>query len=410
MKLLHTSDWHLGRLLLGERRDAVFQQFLDWLLQVLKTEACDALVIAGDVFDSTIPGTGAQKLYYGFLARVKSETPCRNVVITGGNHDSPQLLNAPKALLEAFRIHVVGRLAEDVAEEVIPLYSTEGELQAVVCAVPFLREADLHALSEEDFQIDRSVRLTNAVEAHYRAVVDAALARFPAARTSIPLIATGHLFAVGGTAGRTERDLYVGSLGDVPDRIFPEAIDYLALGHLHRAQNVAHNPAHAYSGSPVALDFSESTTPHGVKLVTFEGKTPRVTTLAVPVFDRLLHLSGDVETILSQLAAALPDPTPGFLDVEHTGTLPAPELSARLEEALGDAPRLKLLRLTDRAARRASLSKQTCGVEDVQELTPEKVFDLRLARAGVTEDDPQRSALRRAHQEILQLLQTREHE
>ncbi len=408
MKLLHTSDWHLGRLLMNERRDQVFESFLDWLITTMKREACDALLLSGDVFDTTVPGTAAQKLYYSFLARLTRETPCRAVVITGGNHDSPLLLNAPKEILSALNVTVVGRATPDPADEVVLLTHADGTPAAVVCAVPFLRESDLHTLSDEDTQRDRRARLVEAVEKHYRAVTEAALARHPEARDRIPLIAMGHLFAAGGKAGSAERELYVGSLADVPDSVFPEAIDYLALGHLHKPQIVAKNPAHRYSGSPIALDFSESRTEHVVNLVTFEGKTPEVTELPVPAFDRLVQIEGDVATILEKAKEAAADPTPGFLCVEHTGTLPAPELVTLLGDLLAKSS-LKLLRLTDRAVRSASLTRSEAA-ESVDDLTPESAFDLRLEKAQIKSDSEEADQLRLAYRTLLAALAAREAE
>ena len=408
MKIIHTSDWHLGRLLLGERRDAVFTQFLNWLLSTLKTEHCDALLIAGDVFDSTVPGTSAQKLYYSFLARVRQETDCRTVVITGGNHDSPMLLNAPRDILSAFDIHVIGRAAPNPADEVVVLRNADGTPAAAVCAVPFLREGDLNTLTDEETHTDRRLRLIDATADHYRSVVDQALKICPEAKETIPLIVMGHLFAAGGAAGSTERDLYVGSLADVPDSVFPKEIDYLALGHLHRPQIVAKNPAHCYSGSPLALDFSESTSPHRVNVVEFTGKTPVVTPITVPEFDRLLHVAGTADVILATVKAALTDARPGFLDVEHTGNLTAPELLSSLTDLLKDAP-LTLLRFIERAAEKAVLTRREINA-DVEELSPEKIFELRLKAADVKEDDPEREPLITAYQELLHTLRDAEQE
>ena len=406
MKILHTSDWHLGRLLMNERRDAVFARFLDWLIDTMKREACDALLISGDVFDTTVPGTAAQTLYYSFLARLRSETPCRAVVVTGGNHDSPMLLNAPKAVLSALSVTVIGRATPDPADEVVLLTHADGTHAAVVCAVPFLRESDLHTLTDEDTQRDRRVRLIEAVEKHYRAVTDAALNRHPEIRDQIPLIAMGHLFAAGGTTGTAERELYVGSLADVPDSIFPAEIDYLALGHLHKPQVVAKNPAHRYSGSPIALDFSESASRHVVNLVTFEGKTPAVTELTVPAFDRLVQIEGDAATILEKVKEAAADPTPGFLCVEHTGSSSAPELVGSVASLLAQSP-LKLLRLTDRAIRRTTLSHRE-HAESVEALTPESAFDLCLEKSDIKGEEADR--LRVAYRTILEELATREAE
>ncbi|MEO5348018.1 MAG: exonuclease subunit SbcD, partial [Magnetococcus sp. YQC-9] len=118
MKICHTSDWHLGHTLRGQRRDIEFSAFLDWLLATLHRERVEALLIAGDLFDSATPTHRAQELYYRFIARVAS-TGCRHVVVIAGNHDSPTLLDAPKALLSALEIHVIGTALADPRDEVI---------------------------------------------------------------------------------------------------------------------------------------------------------------------------------------------------------------------------------------------------------------------------------------------------
>ena len=110
MKILHTSDWHLGRTLYGQQRYEEFGAFLSWLGDFIEKEGVDVLLIAGDVFDTTTPGVRAQELYYGFLSRLASG-PCHHVVITGGNHDSPSFLNAPGPLLAALNVHVVGAIS-----------------------------------------------------------------------------------------------------------------------------------------------------------------------------------------------------------------------------------------------------------------------------------------------------------
>ena len=408
MKIIHTSDWHLGRLLRDERRDDALSEFLDWLLKTMAEQQCDALLVSGDIFDTTVPSSAAQKLYYSFLARVKSETCCRSVIITGGNHDSPMLLAAPKELLAALNIHVTGRAARNPGDEVVLVKDTDGNAIGIVLAVPFLREGDLHTLSDEETQADRRTRLIEAVRKHYEDVTNAATALYPEYSARLPLIAMGHLFAAGGATGTTERNLYVGSLGDVPDAIFPAAIDYLALGHLHRPQIVAKNPAHRYCGSPVALDFSEAKTDHLVLLVEFTGKTPVVTEIPVPQSDRLIHLEGTADEILAAAKTALTDTRPGLIEAVHTGKLPAPGLESELQ-ALLKGSSIKLIRVADRAITRPTLARKN-NVQSVEELTPEKVFELRLDKSNVSTDDPARTKLVLAYSEILHELATAEKE
>lgn len=406
MKILHTSDWHLGRTLYGEHREGVFAAFLDWMIGTLRTQQVDALIVAGDIFDSTIPPVTAQKLYYSFLARVGRETPCRDVIVVGGNHDSPQLLNAPKTLLDALGIHVVGKAGDNPADEVVPLRDEKGDVTALVLAVPFLREGDLHQLSEEDLKADREARIIGETKAHYQKVFDTACALYPQA-LSLPLIATGHLFAAGGTAGKSERDLYVGSLGAVPEDVFPAKADYLALGHLHRAQVLSDNVAHAYSGSPIALDFSEGQTEHFVNLVTFSGKTPAVTPLPVPAFDRLVHIEGNRDEILAAVKALTESGTdnPVLVEAVHTGLGAAETLAAAAGELTQNTP-VRVVRIIDRTRVEAVL-KGSAELRDVHELTADEVFSLRLkAEDDMTPETAER--LTAAYREILHRLQTKE--
>ena len=142
MNILHTSDWHLGRTLYGRRRQEEFAAFLDWLLGCISTYNIDVLIVAGDIFDTSTPGTAAQELYYRFLARVGS-TGCRHVVIIGGNHDSPSFLDAPAGLLRALDVHVVGQACTEPVDQVLLLHDDLGEPQLLVCAVPYLRDRDI---------------------------------------------------------------------------------------------------------------------------------------------------------------------------------------------------------------------------------------------------------------------------
>src|SRR5690554_5146472 len=135
MKLLHTSDWHLGRTLYGRKRYDEFAAFLDWLAAAIVEHEVDVLLVAGDIFDTCTPSNRAQALYYDFLYRVAA-SPCRHVVVVAGNHDSPTFLNAPRALLKALHVHVIGSACDDLADEVLVLHDLAGEPELIVCAVP----------------------------------------------------------------------------------------------------------------------------------------------------------------------------------------------------------------------------------------------------------------------------------
>jgi len=169
MKFLHTSDWHLGSSLYGRKRYDEHAAFLAWLVGQVAARAVDALLVAGDVFDNTSPSNRAQELYYGFLHDV-SRTGCRHVVVVGGNHDSPSFLDAPKSLLRAMSVHVVGERRDDPLQEVVALKDRQGRLEAVVCAVPYLRDRDLRMVEAGATPEDRSRKLVVGLKAHYVAV------------------------------------------------------------------------------------------------------------------------------------------------------------------------------------------------------------------------------------------------
>ena len=275
LTLLHTSDWHLGRRLYGKPRYDEFKQFLDWQLQTLREQKVDVLLIAGDIFDTTAPSNQAQNLYYDFLSQV-CHTECRHVIIVAGNHDSASFLEAPKQLLKAFNIHIIGSMTDTPTDEVITLSDKSEQPELIVMAVPYLRDRDVRTVGHGERLEDKERKLTQGIKAHYAQIADIAIAQqaqlHAKYKRSIPIVATGHLFTVGGQTmeGDGVRDLYVGSLGSIGAEIFHPQIDYVALGHLHIPQAVGGQPHIRYAGSPIAMGFGESRQQKQVHLLRFD--------------------------------------------------------------------------------------------------------------------------------------------
>ena len=275
LTLLHTSDWHLGRRLYGKPRYDEFKQFLDWQLQTLREQKVDVLLIAGDIFDTTAPSNQAQNLYYDFLSQV-CDTDCRHVIIVAGNHDSASFLEAPKQLLKAFNIHIIGSMTDTPTDEVITLSDKSEQPELIVMAVPYLRDRDVRTVGHGERLDDKERKLTQGIKAHYAQIADIAIAQqaqlHAKYKRSIPIVATGHLFTVGGQTmeGDGVRDLYVGSLGSIGAEIFHPQIDYVALGHLHIPQAVGGQPHIRYAGSPIAMGFGESRQQKQVHLLRFD--------------------------------------------------------------------------------------------------------------------------------------------
>ena len=225
MKVLHTADWHIGRSLYGRKRYEEFEAFLNWLAETIQQNEIDALLVAGDIFDTSTPSNRAQELYYRFLCRV----PCRHVVIVGGNHDSPSFLNAPKELLKALDIHVIGR-ASEASEEVLVLCNEQDVPELIVCAVPYLRDRDIRVAEAGESFDDKARKLIDGIREHYATVAALAEQKREELGADIPIVAMGHLFTAGGQTGDGVRELYVGSLAHVTAGIFPACFNYLALG------------------------------------------------------------------------------------------------------------------------------------------------------------------------------------
>ncbi len=295
MKILHTSDWHLGQSFMGKNRKEEHHAFLDWLLKTIKNEKINVLIVAGDIFDTGTPPNYALELYYIFLAKL-SLSVCENIIITAGNHDSIATLKAPKQLLQALNIHVI--TSGDVDEnEVIKIYNND-KLEGIVCAVPFLQDYVVRQSASAQTINDKEYSLTQGIKEHYESVYKEALKL--TSDKNIPIIATGHLTTVGGKTSESEREIYIGGTLDIDSDFLGKYFDYVALGHLHINQKVGCDHVR-YSGSPIPLSFSESTSQKKVNIVEFKNKTISVTELDIPLYRPLLLLRGDVTSILKEL-------------------------------------------------------------------------------------------------------------
>ena len=355
LRILHTSDWHIGRTLYGRRRYETFSAFLDWLADTVRDRHVDVLIVAGDVFDTSAPSNRAQELYYRFLCRVMSF--CRHIVVVAGNHDSPSFLTAPKELLRALNVHVVGSISDDPGHEILRLDGPDSESELIVCAVPYLRDRDI-----------RVVEPGESIEDKERNLID----------------------------GDGVRQLYVGSLAQVTADCFPDNIDYLALGHLHIPQKIGGSETRRYSGSPVPMGFGERGA-KSVCLVDFAGRQASVECLPVPVFQELERIEGAWEAIESRLKAIAAEGGNPWLEIIYTGSELISDLRDRVEALTAGADmevlRIKNARIMERALERDD-DADTLDALDVYE-----VFERCLAAHGVP--DEQRPDLRLAYRETV---------
>ena len=402
MKILHTSDWHLGRSLYGRKRYEEYAGFLDWLGDTIQTQGIDALLIAGDVFDTSTPSNRAQKLYYRFLHRVSAGC-CRHIVVIAGNHDSPSFLNAPRELLQALNVYVVGAMAEDPAEELIVLKDGQGRPQAIVCAVPYLRDRDIRTVEAGETLEDKNAKLVRGLKDHYADVCAVAEEKRSELENrghpNIPVIAMGHLFTTGGRTvdGDGVRELYVGSLAHVGKEVFSSAIDYLALGHLHVPQRVGGTAHMRYCGAPIPMGYGEATQDKKVMVVRFNATLPVVHEIQVPCFQVLERIVGSLDDILARLEQLKQNKSRAWLEIEYTGREMVASLREIFEQALAGSAmeirRIKNRPVLDRVIR----SMQEDEVLD--DLDPSDVFARCLDTFEVPDED--RETLTACYKEII---------
>ena len=307
MKIIHTSDWHLGARLHEEDRSAEHQAFLDWLAGLLRTERADALIVAGDVFDVKAPSPQAQKLYYEFLAKVVRERLCAKVVVTAGNHDNAKMLAAPSRLLEELGVAVVAVAGggEEVVNEVVTIDGADGKPGLAVAAVPFMFDAELanFGLEGAGEEADRAARILAGWKRHYEEVIAAARKAAP----NVPLVVTGHCAVRDAqeSDADSERCRRIGGI-DAYDPAPLAVADYVALGHLHIPQPVrGFEGKMFYSGSPLRMSFDEARHKKSVNIVTFgaPGTAPAVEMREVPETVPILTVEGTPDEAKARLAA-----------------------------------------------------------------------------------------------------------
>ena len=291
MRLLHTSDWHLGRTLHGV--DLLDHQaaYLDHVVDVVRAEQLDAVVVAGDVYDRAIPPVEAVTLLSETLARLAELT---TVVLTSGNHDSATRLGFGAGLMRervALRTRVAGITR--------PVELTDGAgVGLVVYGLPYLDPDTVRTQLVEPGE-PALARSHEAVTAAAMARVRADLAQRRAARRDLRSVVAAHAFVVGGAASESERDIRVGGVDHVPAEVLG-GVDYVALGHLHGPQTVG-APAGTtmrYSGSPLAYSFSEQHHTKSSVLVDLSTDEVRTSLVPAPVPRRLADVTGPLEDLL----------------------------------------------------------------------------------------------------------------
>lgn len=398
MRILHTSDWHLGQHFIGRSRAAEHQAFLRWLVELAKQQQIDAIVVAGDIFDTSTPPSYARELYNQFIVELQ---PSRcQLVILGGNHDATAVLNESKNLLQYLHTRVFASSTTELSEQLVLLHNQQQQPAALLCAIPFLRSRDLLQSQAGQSGSDKQRSLQQAIAQHYQQLFQLAQQHNLQHQQQLPIIMTGHLTTLGVSRSESVRDIYIGSLEAFPADAFPPA-DYIALGHIHQSQQLKAATDIRYSGSPIALSFDEAGQQKQLWLVEFnvDGKT--VSSVTVPCFQPLCSIStslGEVQAKVQQATAKLAAGQTLWLElVISAADAYLIDLQQRVEPLLQDLP-VELLRL--RRQRSATATAFTAPEQQsLAELTPQQVWQARLDSETLSDEQQQR--LTALHQQVL---------
>ncbi len=384
LKLIHTADWHLGQTFHGQERHAEHRAFLDWLLDTLVTREADALLVAGDVFDVVNPSLRAQELLYDFIVAAHERLPMLDIVLIAGNHDSGNRIELPAPLMRRLRTHALGRVSWlddgtlDAEHLLVPLTDAAGETCAWCLALPFLRPAEVtgHSLAVDGNEGEPRNDYVAGISRVHEQLIEAARKRRSPGQA---LVAMSHAHLHGAAVSEaSERPIVIGGEESISAGLFPSDIAYVALGHLHRAQQVGEARIR-YSGSPLPLDFSEVAYPHQVVEAVLEGETLAATE-AIPVPRPVaMHRIGPapLDQVLAELETLTDDPTRPrerwpWLEVRVSLTAPVPDLRAQVEAAL-EGKALRLLRLERRLPQFEG--EEAPERVDLEQLGPRKLFE-----------------------------------
>lgn len=248
MRILHTADWHLGKTLEGRSRHREQEQFISELYDIVVDEQIDVILIAGDVYDTVNPPAVSEQLFYDSLSKL-ADYGKRKIVVISGNHDNPERLIAASPIAERHGITLVGT----PTFHPIQLFIENTGEELYIGALPYPSESRLRALLTE---AQEEEALQVAYEQRVQSILTKLCSSFTPSSVNVVM---SHLFVAGGSESDSERPIQVGGAYTISPALFPSSAQYVALGHLHRPQNMYHqNTPVRYAGSPLAYSFSEA--------------------------------------------------------------------------------------------------------------------------------------------------------
>lgn len=396
MKILHTADWHLGKSLYAKKdREKEHTAFLEWLLKTIADEKIDLLLIAGDIFDTATPSSTAQKMYYDFLIKVKNKG-CNHVIVIGGNHDSPSFLNAPKDILAALNIAVIGHATDNLEDEILVIRDNEENPLIIICGVPFLRTRDISHFVEAENYTDRSKRINESIKRHYERIAALAENKRNELNENIPIVATGHLSVLGGKRNEDDgvREIHIGNIEAVGSDIFPKTFDYVALGHYHIPSIIEDHIR--YCGSPIPMGFGEAEERKCVYSIDFNNGR-NIETIEIPVFQKLESVIGDNRTIANRLNELKRTNSSVWVEIIYEGNNIFPNFGSWANEQVSNS-KIEILKLQNRRLANEVLTENDTQ-ETLKDITELDVFNKMLEKNGIRQQ--QQIELKQLYNEIV---------
>ena len=399
MRILHTADWHLGIKLHKKDLAEDHKIFFEWLINLIEEREIEVLLISGDIFDHANPTSEARQLYYSFLRQLIG-VKCK-VIITAGNHDSPAVLNGPRAILAMLNIDIAASVPSSIDENIVELKNKNGKIECVVCAIPYLRDSDIRTATESETYKNRVEQKFLGMKTYFETVVNYALQKYG---ENIPVILMGHLFTSGVTTSDSERDIQRGGLEMFSANDFPKNCKYIALGHIHKPQRVGNSETIRYSGSPIPLSFSEKNDNKIVLELNISGNgIQQVLVHEIPPSRRLRRFSGSFNEIQAGLSTFKNDKQLKcfteleFIERDHNASLTV-NLHKFITEFQSDEVEILTykFRFTNKASNPYGLDTENKNIED---LTPKEILLKKLETEEVEED--QKKLIIEAFDELL---------
>lgn len=393
MKILHTSDWHLGQNFMGKKRDKEHEEFLDWLSDTVKEKNIDVVIISGDIFDTGAPPAYAQELYFDSFTKLRETA--KKVIVIGGNHDSIALLKASKKLLEHLGVHVIA--GDESPENCVISLEWDGKLHGVICAVPYLRDSVIRS-NIASTTSEKEQALQEGIARFYEKGFQKA--KEIAKNKPVPIIATGHLTLQGITLQDGEREIYIGKEKAITHKIF-DPFDYVALGHIHRYKEKSEHIY--YSGSPIPLSFSEidscknpeNDSCKKVLIVEFDEKKPKISSIKIPIFRHLFRIEGKGEEILKKLEEIKQKYKSAWVEV----WLEDGKYVDKIREAVKDSD-IEILAIRLKKSSNA-LTQEDVGIEELSEQSLNEIFEKKLQEANIEDEQKLKELFDKVIQEVI---------